>query len=340
MKKQIFILALGLIVIAGLMAAGQPCMADQTAYNLKMQTHLIPSQMARTFPSLEQDIATASTGSIIVKLFPVGAIVPYKEVLDAVGRKTLDMAFFPEGAWYKTIPVSAIGMGIPYALTSLDQAREFMFKKGYVDLLRKGYEKHNVHIFPIEPFSVGLMTKKPVEKVSDLKGMKLRGTGTMADFLGKLGASTTVIPGGELYTALATGVVQGAHWGDAGPMFEMKFHEVLKNYMSPDPIIGAWNCVMINAEIWKSMSPEQQKTLETVIYKAGDIAFAGTRALTASSLGEMQSKWQVKVVALPEAEVALMKKASAELQAEYAKQDELTAKAITMLEEMQKVSGK
>ena len=55
----------------------------------------------------------------------------------------------------------------------------------------------------------------------------------MADF-GQLGASTTVVAAGELYTALATGVVDGADWGDAGPTDERKFQEALKNYMEPD----------------------------------------------------------------------------------------------------------
>jgi TRAP-type C4-dicarboxylate transport system substrate-binding protein len=333
MKRKNICWALVLVLVMVFATGTFGHAAEEPKLKLRMQTHLIPTQTKRSMGTFAQDVTAASKGAIEISIFPVGAIVPMKELMDAVGKGTLDMGLYPEGFWYKAIPVSEVGMGLPYAFKDYDEAREFMFKKGYLEILREAYAKHNVYIIPYEPFAVGLMTKKPVRKAEDLKGMKLRAYGTMADFLGKLGASTTVIASGELYTALATGVVSGAHWGDAGPMYEMKFQEVLKNYMEPEPIIGSWNNLMINLDLWKKLKPEQRELLEKAVQNSGEAGFKSSRALTKTALEDMSKKWQVQMVTLPEAELKIMEKAAQEVEAEIAKKDALSAKAVTKLKD-------
>jgi TRAP-type C4-dicarboxylate transport system substrate-binding protein len=330
------VLAMVMVFAIGTLAGA----AEEPKLKLRMQTHLIPTQTKRVIGTLVQDLAAASKGTLELTVFPAGAIVPVKEMMDAVGKGTLDLAMYPEGFWYKAIPVSEIGQGVPYSFINFDEVREYMFKKGYVNLLREGYAKHNVYIIPYEPFSVGLMTKKPIHKVEDLKGMKLRAMGIMADFLGKLGASTTVVAAGELYTALATGVVDGAHWGDAGPMYEMKFQEVLKNYMEPEPIVGSWNNIMINLDLWKKLTPDQRTALETTLQKAGMAGFTSSRALTKTAKEDMAKKWKVQFVTLPKAEQDKMDKVGEDLEVEMAKKDALSAKAVNLLKELRKEKGR
>jgi TRAP-type mannitol/chloroaromatic compound transport system substrate-binding protein len=340
MKKVKFFLATGLIVFLLVGIVGAALAAEQPKFKLRLQTHLIPVDTKRVLTKFVEAVNAMSGGSIEISLFGVGAIVPMKESLDAVGRGTLDMAMYPEGFWYKTIPVSEVGMGIPFVFRDLEESKYFMYMKGYVNLLREAYAKHNVYVIPYETYPIGLMTKKPIKKAEDLRGMKLRAYGTMADWLGKLKASTVVIPGGELYTALATGVVSGAHWGDAGPMYIMKFHEVLKNYMKPEVAIGGWNNLIVNMDLWKKFTPEQKAIIETAALGCGMYwAANATRILSMQSLNEMVNKWHVKVVTLPEAEVEKMRKASLELQNEMAKKDAMSAKAIAMLREFMKEMG-
>jgi TRAP-type C4-dicarboxylate transport system substrate-binding protein len=165
-----------------------------------------------------------------------------------------------------------------------------MWHRGFVNVLREGYAKQSVYHIPWETYPVGLMTKKPVKTADDLKKMKIRAHSTMADLLGRVGASAVFIPGGELYTALATGVVDGGQWGDAGPMYAMKFHEVLKNYMRPEPIVGAWNSLIINMDLWKKMTPKQRAIIETAAIAGGEMSFHSTRNMAKMRLREMQEK--------------------------------------------------
>jgi TRAP-type C4-dicarboxylate transport system substrate-binding protein len=301
--------------------------------NLRMQSHSPPEQMHRSYDKFVQSVADMSGGKIKITLYPVGALVPMKEILGSVGNRVVDMASVPEGFWYKNVPVSVIAQGLPFAFRNSNEAHYFMYYKGFVDLLRKGYETQNIYVIPMESYNTGLMTKKPIATAEDLKGMKLRAFGTMQKWLTNMGASTASISGAELYTSLATGVVDGAHWGDAFPMYEMKFQEVLKNYMVPEPIIGSWNSLWVNMDVWKKLTKEQQAIIESAALSANGFAnFADTRVRGEIALKEMTTKWGVKANTVPEAEQLKMRKAAMKVWDEIAAdKDPLCKEAIDML---------
>ncbi|MFH1034650.1 MAG: TRAP transporter substrate-binding protein DctP [Pseudomonadota bacterium] len=326
--RYAWLLVVCLALMIGLMAG--PANAKIT---LRMQSHLPPEQAKRTIGKVIEQINKMTNGEITIALHPADSLVPTKQLLEAVGNGTLDMATVSEGYHHKLIPVSELGQGLPFAFKDNSEAFFFMYQRGYLQLLRKGYEKFNVHVIPWEPFNVGLMTKEPIRGVDDLKGMKLRAYGTMQKWLSKLGAATTYVPGGELYTALSTGVVDGAHWGDAFPMFELKLHEVLKNYMEPEPIMGSWNTMWVNGDVWKKLTPTQQAIIEAAALAGGDAeSFNDTRVRTKFALQEMQSKWGVAVNQVPPAELAKMQKAAHEVWADMAKNnDPLLQEAFKLL---------
>lgn len=332
-------ISLALVCVVAFFLTGLCHAAEAPKLKLKMQTFQLPDETKRNFAKFVELIKALSNGQIEVTLFPVGSLVPAKEMLEAVSTGGLHMAQVVEGYFVKTVPVSEIAAGIPFLFRTLDESKIFMWNKGFVDVLREGYAKQNVYHIPWETYPIGLMTKKPVKTVADLQKMKIRAHGTMADLLAKVGASALFIPGGELYTALATGVVDGAQWGDAGPMFSMKFHEVLKNYMSPEPVVGAWNSIIINMDLWKKLTPEQRAIIEAAILAGGEASYRSTRLLSWTRLREMQEKWNVKVVSLPEADMKKMRQYSLEIQGEIAKKGPLCAKGMKMIRAFMKELG-
>lgn len=303
--------------------------------NLRVQSHMPPEQAHRAFDRFIQEVEALSAGKIKITLYPVGALVPMKQILEGVGSRVVDIATVAEGHWSKDVPVSIIAQGLPFAFKDNTESNYFMFQKGYVTLLRKGYEKHNIYVIPYEPYNTGLMTKKPIRKAADLKGLKLRGFGTMQKWLAEMGASTVSISGAELYTALATGVVEGAHWGDAFPMYEMKFHEVLKNYMLPEPIIGSWNSLWVNLDVWKNLTDQQRAIIDSAAHSAGGVyTYNDTRTRTKMALKDMQKNWGVEANVVPEGEVDKMRKAAMAVWDEIAKNtDPLCKEAIDLLYE-------
>lgn len=333
-KRMIVVLTVMLVVL------GTTTSVFSKTLTIKLQSHLIPADVERTMGPFRDQVAKLSDGQIKIKLFSGSSLFPMKEVLEAVGNGALDMAMVAEGYYHAKVPVCEVAGGLPFSFHNITEAKYFMYKKGFGDLLKQEYGKHNVYHIPYEPFPVGLMTNKPIMKTEDIKGMKLRAYGTMAEWLTQMGASTTYIPGGELYTALATGVVDGAHWGDAGPMYIMKFQEVLKNYMIPEPIVGSWNNLIINADLWNKLTPVQQAIIETAATAMGStMSLDDTRITSEVALKNMAGQWNVSVNMVPDAEQETMLQAAMKVWDKVAKKDPVNAKAIEMMKDFLKELG-
>jgi tripartite ATP-independent transporter DctP family solute receptor len=100
---------------------------------------------------------------------------------------------------------------------------------------------------------------KPILDPSDLEGMKIRvmKSKTAMDMVKALGGSPTPISYGELYTALQSGVVDGAE--NNPPSFYTSHHyEVCKHY-ALDEHTAVPDVLIISQHIWKKLS-EQEKT--------------------------------------------------------------------------------
>lgn len=112
-----------------------------------------------------------------------------------------------------------------------------------------------------------LNKKRPIYKVADLKGLKMRGPNPMyVGMFNALGASGTTVTWTEVYTALQSGVVDGM---EASPalIYAMRFHEQAK-YLSKTYHIGA-NVYFMTGKKWFDGLP---KDLQKVYIEAADEA--------------------------------------------------------------------
>ena len=104
-------------------------------------------------------------------------------------------------------------------------------------------------------------TVKPVNGLEDLKGMKLRVSNDpiMNGMVAGLGANATVVSFNELYSALQTGVVDGAEQPIANYQSNA-FPEVAPNLILDGHTLGAIQ-VIITDDAWDKLTPEQQDVL-------------------------------------------------------------------------------
>jgi len=116
-------------------------------------------------------------------------------------------------------------------------------------------------------------TQKPVNSAADLKGQKIRvmASPVMIDTMKALGANGVPVAWGELYTALQTGVVDGAE-NNHPSVISMKFYEVSKFY-SLDEHMRIPDVNIISTKVYEKLSKSQQ----AAILKAGEEATAYMR---------------------------------------------------------------
>ena len=116
---------------------------------------------------------------------------------------------------------------------------------------------------------------KPILKPEDLNGMKIRvmKSKTAMDLIKALGGSPTPISYGELYTALQSGVVDGAE--NNPPSFYTSHHyEVCKHY-ALDEHTSVPDVLIISQHIWEKLSDQEKKWLQ----QAADESVAVERKL-------------------------------------------------------------
>jgi TRAP-type C4-dicarboxylate transport system substrate-binding protein len=107
-------------------------------------------------------------------------------------------------------------------------------------------------------------TRTPVSKLEELKGMKIRGTGTTAKVIAALGATPVAMPMGDTYDAISRGVAEGV----VCPIEALKGWKLGEVIKSTTQAYGASYdmlfFVAMNKAKWNSLPPDVQKIIEQI----------------------------------------------------------------------------
>ena len=112
-----------------------------------------------------------------------------------------------------------------------------------------------------------LFAKKPVNNLDDLKGLKIRSTGTSAKVVQALGGAPVAMPMSEAYDALSKGVVQGII-GPYEPMKGFKLAEVVSHSTEYGSAYLNTNYVVMNKDKWNALPPDIKKIFDEVAFEA------------------------------------------------------------------------
>jgi TRAP-type mannitol/chloroaromatic compound transport system substrate-binding protein len=182
--------------------------------------------------------------------------VPIFEQLSPVSVGAFDMLY--------THPVFHAGEGgLALTVDAIDVDPIARRESGVWDAVDQFYQaRHNLKMVAMMSVSMEgyhLFTKEPLSPEGDLAGRKIRGTPTYFGPIQALGAEPVVLPGSEIYSALQTGIVEGAGWPAAG-MVSMKHYEVASYRLRPT-FGAATQPVFVNLDAWNGLTEEEQNIL-------------------------------------------------------------------------------
>lgn len=237
----------------------------------------IVGQMATVFKDKVEEL---SDGKIEIDIQASGVLGSENDVLDTMlgGGGTIDMSrisafaltsYGGEKSKLLSVPFTFVDREHFWNFADSDLAPEFLLEPHENGSGVRGLfygEEGFRHFFTIDP----------IEGIEDLKGMKLRVSNDpiMNGMVEGLGASPTVVSFGELYSALQTGVVDGAEQ----PIVNYKsnaFHEVAPNLILNGHTLGAIQ-VIITDEAWDKLTEEQQN----ILMEAGEYASEFNRKIS------------------------------------------------------------
>ena len=307
---------------------------DGVSFSIDMQCHQSSTeQLKSSYDHMISLIDQITGGAVKITAYEANALYSTADCLQAVSSGDLIMCEAAEGSWSDTLPVTLFGAGLPFTFSSYEQAYMFMFNRGFVDLLNEAYAEHNVHVIPYECYTAGIISNDPITCVDDMKGMPLRASGSMALYEDLVGAAVTTVSGGELYSALANGIVEGATWGSAQAMVQMNLQEVASYYMDPDPIIGQWNCIYVNLDWWNALTADQQSALEAAIQIGGYHRTVATEANNVLVKNLFTSQYGVTIQALSGEAIDEFSEYALELVDQFGQKDDYSARAAQMLKD-------
>jgi TRAP-type mannitol/chloroaromatic compound transport system substrate-binding protein len=245
-------------------------------------------------------------GRLEIKLEPPGAIVPAFEILDASHKGVLDGGVSWSGYWTgknAAFSLFASPTGGPFGMNNWDFTA-WVFNGGGQELYRGLLEKlkYNVVWFPIwgemcEPLG---WFKKPINKVSDLKGLKFRAAGLAADVFRELGLSVTTLPQGEIMPALERGVIDATEFSDPHSDMGVGFQDICKYYYLPgihQPTgVGE---VYFNKAVWDKLPADLKTIIELAAHESMMLNWTKCWEMNIQALEDLQKKHGVKVMETP-----------------------------------------
>ncbi|MEX0959807.1 MAG: TRAP transporter substrate-binding protein [Burkholderiales bacterium] len=213
---------------------------------------------------LAENVRRASGGSIELKVYEPGALVPGMESIQAASRGSVDAAWSATGFFagadsafniFSTVP---FGPGIPEFLA-------WMYYGGGIELQNELLAAHDLYAVPcslIPPEASGWF-RREIKSVDDLKGLKMRFFGIGAKVMEKLGVSTQLLTPGDIFQALQLGTIDATEF--SLPVLDLKlgFHQVAKYYYFPGWHQQAtFSALFVNLQRWNALADSQRAMIE------------------------------------------------------------------------------
>jgi len=215
------------------------------------------------FEFFTNNINKMSNGRLQIEIVNAGAGVGPMEFLNAVSTGLLESAMVYPPLHQGQIPFGVVEVGLPGGPVSYDQLRSLQLF-GWDKVLSKAYAKHNVHWLPTSSqLGTWLLTKEPVNSIEDLKKLKVRAVGGYGKMMRNLGAAPVVVSYAEIYTSLATGVIDGWAGSNIIEFNDSKVYEVAK-YLYPLMVTGLQSApIVINNDAWNKLPDDLKAIVES-----------------------------------------------------------------------------
>jgi TRAP-type mannitol/chloroaromatic compound transport system substrate-binding protein len=321
-SKQIAVTAIAAAALCVGLSA--PAQSQDKKVRITMQTAFNPNlsvigEASKHFSDL---VMAMSGGSIEIRFYEAGKLVPTFEMFDAVKGGTLDASYGWPGYIMGKIPAMTLFGAVPFGPTT-EEYMAWVLEGNGNKMFAEIYARHGIHAMIcgfIGPEAAGWFTKE-INKPEDFKGMKIRYAGLGGEVLAKLGASITVVPAGEIFPNLEKGVIDASEFSMPSVDKGLGFYKVAKNYYFP-----GWHQPASTGEFfmkkdkWDALSPAQRAIFEGAC--KANMAWEIARGINEQAAAlDFYKKEGVNIKRWPPEVMDALRKATAEVMADQAAKD-------------------
>lgn len=207
-----------------------------------------------------KEVEKRTDGRVKVTQFAGGTLTPPTQTYVSVTRGVADIGLsfcsYTMGR-FPLFEVIDLPLGYRSGYWGTKLANEF-----YRKFKPKEFDDVKVLFFTTSPPHM-MFAKKPVANLDDMKGLKVRSTGTSAKVVQALGGAPVAMPMSEAYDALSKGVAQGIICPYEA-MRGFRLAEVVNNSAEYGSAYVNANYIVMNKDKWNAIAPNDQKTIEEV----------------------------------------------------------------------------
>lgn len=251
---------------------------------------------------LAERITRMSEGRLDIRVYGAGELVPALGCFDAVSDGTAEMAHAVPYYWLAKDRGCAFFAGVPGGFTAQEQNSWLYFGDG-LKLWHELYAQYGLIAFPggNTGTQMGGWFKRPLNSLADIKGLKMRIPGLAGEVFAKLGGNSQNIPGGEIFTALQSGVIDAAEWVGPWNDLALGFHKVAKYYYGPAFQEGG-PCLelMINRKAYLDLPKDLQDIVRVACTTENMLMLSECHYNNLRALEELKKDPEVQVLPYPE----------------------------------------
>ncbi len=317
-------------ILTGLMLAATVVAAPATAGDrLMLKTPVAFSTalpgLGTPIPRVAEEVELMSGGSLRMKVYEPGKLVPAFEILDAVSSGKINSGYTTAGYWAGKIPAAPLFSAVPFG----PEAGEYMAWLYYgngLDLYQRMYDEagYNVKVLPcavLAPETSGWFAKE-INSPEDLQGLKMRFFGLGGKVMEKLGVATSLLPGGEIFPALEKGAIDATEFSMPAIDQRLGFHKVVKyNYFPGWHQQATVFELLINKDVWNDASEQHQHILAEACKASMADSFAEGEAMQFDALQKNIEENGVEIRQWSPEMLALFKETWEEVAAEESAND-------------------
>lgn len=232
----------------------------------------VPVAFGTNLPALGDNIlyvrdalSTTSSARVNLQVFEPGMLMPAFSITESVRDGKVEAGYTWLGYDQGRIPATPLIAAVPFGMEPWEFAAWYYEDEGRA-LTDALYAPHNIKPLlcgVIGPETAGWF-RTEIKSLEDIQGLKIRFAGLGGKVLQKLGASVTLIPGGEIFQALEKGAIDATEYSMPAVDQMLGFDRVAKyNYFPGWHQTFTAAHLVINLATWESLSAADQSLLET-----------------------------------------------------------------------------
>jgi tripartite ATP-independent transporter DctP family solute receptor len=215
-------------------------------------------------------LEAATNGRLSIQMFPAMQLGGEKEMIEQAQVGALQIARISVGPMGPVVDELNV-FNLPFIFRDEAHMRKVIdgpIGQGLLDKISNSPASKLIALGWMDSGTRSLYTKKPIKSPADLKGLKIRmmGNPVFVDTINAMGGSGVTMSFSELYSALQTGVVDGAE-NNPPSLLTQNHYQITKFYSLTGHLIIP-EIFIFSRRTWETMSKDDQTLIKKLSREA------------------------------------------------------------------------